>query len=87
MLINNKMADKTRSEEPSEPEQPLEIEIVYTEQEIAHKLSHYALNQKSLLANLEVNVDALQKYTLLEKEANNLFLIDLKNALHNWPKV
>lgn len=86
MLINNKMADKTRSEEPSEPEQPLEIEIVYTEQEIAHKLSHYALNQKSLLANLEVNVDALQKYTLLEKEANNLFLIDLKNALHNWPK-
>lgn len=85
MFINNKMADKTRTKELSEVEQPLEIEISYTEQEIAHKLNHYSLNQKSLFANLKVNSEALQKCVSLENNSN-LFLIDLKNALNQWPK-
>lgn len=86
MLTNNKMADKTHTPELLETEQRLEIEITYTEQEIAHKLSHYALNQKSLFANLKVNSEALQKCAALSDDPNNHFLIDLKNALNDWPK-
>ncbi|MES2579216.1 MAG: EAL domain-containing protein [Pseudomonadota bacterium] len=80
------MADSIRTKELSETEQPLEIEIAYTEQEIAHKLNHYSLNQKSLFANLNVNSEALQKCVSLKENHNNVFLIDLKKALNDWQK-
>lgn len=86
MLINNKMADSIRTKELSETEQSLEIEIAYTEQEIAHKLNHYSLNQKSLFANLKVNSEALQKCVSLKEDHNNVFLIDFKKAMNDGPK-
>ncbi len=86
MLTKNKMVDKTRTKELLETEQPLEIEISYTKQELAHKLNHYSLNQKSLFANLKVNSEVLQKCTSIKEDNNNIFLIDFKNSLNDWPK-
>ncbi len=87
MLTNSLMIDNLRNQESSVSEPPLEIEITYSEQQIAHKLQHYSLNQQSLFTHLKINSKVLKNCAISKKNHDNLSLVELKNALQVWPKI
>lgn len=63
----------------SDDQNIFEVEIVYTEQEIAQKLAHYSLNQQTLFSHLKINANAFKK-------DSNPFLFELEDKLNSWPE-
>lgn len=61
MLIDNEITQKTVETKRLTHEPTLEVEIAYTEQEIADKLKHYLIDQKTLFASLKVDASTLEK--------------------------
>ena len=87
MLTNSMMTDNINNRTLSEPESPLEIEIVYSEQQIAHKLQHYSLSQQSLFTHLKINSTALNNCVISTENSHSQSLLELQNALQTWPKI
>ena len=63
----------------------IEIELRYSEQEITHKLNQYALSSNQLLSNLHINLAQLEKIAALNQLDGDFCLLELKNALADWP--
>ncbi len=65
--------------------QVAEIEVSYTEQQIADKLTHYTINPSQLFSHLKVNVNQIETIIFAYSVKDEFFLLPLKNALSNWP--
>ncbi len=63
----------------------IEIEITYTEQEIAEKLKHYQIDSNWLFLHFKSNINQLESAILNSATADNATLQNLKKALNNWP--
>lgn len=61
MLIDNEITQQTVETKRLTHEPTLEVEIAYTEQEIADKLKHYLIDQKTLFASLKVDASTLER--------------------------
>jgi len=70
----------------SNDEAVLEIEIAYSDEEIAQKLQHYSLEQPRLFTHLSINRKALKNCGSSMKSDGSEFLLELENTLYNWSK-
>lgn len=62
-----------------------EIEISYTDQEVADKLTHYGLNQSLIFNQLKINVKQLESTVSTHQTDSNPFLVSIKSALLACP--
>ncbi|MES2501057.1 MAG: hypothetical protein V4545_00525, partial [Pseudomonadota bacterium] len=62
-----------------------EVEISYSEQEIAEKLAYYGLNQNLLFNQLKVDVEKLNSVVSKHQTESNPFLVSVKSALLACP--
>ena len=61
-----------------------EVEIVYTEQDILHKLNTYQLKPETIFSKLHVNSSTLKQAFNQSNLQINSFLLPLHDALKNW---
>ena len=83
MLTNFQIASE---QQLSEEEQLSEVEIAYSEQDIAQKLKHYSLDQSALFRHLHIDHQSLDNTASVADKNDNTFFTELEYALRNWPK-
>ena len=65
--------------------QEIEVEMQYSEQQISDKLIYYALDSNRLLSRLNINLAKLEMVVHANQIDSDFSLLQLKNALANWP--